>query len=160
MEINTNKLVYKKMGENDLDIFIKLRLDFLSELNKDLTEESKLSIKDSLKRYYLKYLKLNDFIGIICEYNSAVISSAFLAINEKPANSHFVNGRVGTLLNVYTYPEYRKNGIAGKILEIIIKEAKEQYVSEIELMATNDGERLYYKLGFYEPEMKYMKLKI
>jgi len=160
MEIKTEKLVYRKMGENDLDIFIKLRLDFLYETNKELTEKNKVLIIDSLKKYYIKYLLNNEFIGIICEYNNTVISAAFLAINEKPANYYFINGKVGTLLNVYTYPEYRKNGISTKILEIIIKEAKEQNVSEIELTATKDGEKIYYKFGFDESEMKYMKLKI
>jgi N-acetylglutamate synthase-like GNAT family acetyltransferase len=160
MEINTNKLVYRKMGENDLEIFIKLRLDFLFEMNKDLTEKNKVIIMDSLKNYYIKYLLENKFIGIICEYDNTVVSTAFLAISEKPANYNFSNGKVGTLLNVYTYPEYRKNGISTEIMERIIKEAKEQNVSEIELLATNDGEKLYYKFGFTEPEMKYMKLRI
>jgi len=45
-------------------------------------------------------------------------------------------------------------------LDLIIKEAKEQNVSEIELTATKDGEKLYYKFGFNESEMKYMKLTI
>ena len=160
MELNTDKLVYRKMDENDLDIFVKLRLDFLSELNKDLTEKNKVLIIDSLRKYYVKHLLANEFIGIICEYNGIVLSTAFLAINEKPANNNFINGKVGMLLNVYTYPKYRKNGISTKIMEIMIKEAKEQNVSEIELIATNDGEKLYYKFGFNEPEMKYMKLKI
>jgi len=160
MEINTEELVFRKMGENDLNIFIKLRLDFLSEINKDLTEKNKILIEDSLKKYYTKYLLKNEFIGIICEYIGTVISTAFLAINEKPANYNFVNGKIGTLLNVYTYPEYRKNGISTKILDLIIKEAKEQNVSEIELTATKDGEKLYYKFGFNESEMKYMKLII
>jgi len=160
MEIKTKKLVYRKMGENDLDIFIRLRLDFLCELNKDLTEENKKLIIDSLKKYYIKYLLNNEFIGIICEYNGIVVSTAFLAINEKPANHNFINGKVGTLLNVYTYPEYRENGISTKILEMIIKEAQKQNVSEIELLATEDGEKLYYKFGFDESKMKYMRLKI
>jgi GNAT superfamily N-acetyltransferase len=160
MEINTNKLIYRKMDENDLEIFIKLRLDFLSEMNKDLTNNNKEFIIDSLKKYYHHYLLKSEFIGIICEYNDSVVSSAFLAISEKPAHYNFIHRKIGTLLNVYTYPEYRKNGIATKILEIIIPEAKKQNVSEIELLATNDGEKLYDKLGFHEPEMKYMKLKI
>ncbi len=83
-----------------------------------------------------------------------------MAINEKPANNNFTNGKIGTLLNVYTYPEYRKNGLSTNIMKIIIEEAKKQNVSEIELIATNDGEKVYKKFGFKEPEMKYMKLKL
>jgi len=160
MNLNTNELIYKKLDVNDLDLFIKLRIDFLSETNKELTETNKEFIINSLEKYYKEHLLKNEFIGIICEYNSIIVSTAFLAISEKPANYHFINGKIGTLLNVYTYPKYRKNGISTKIMEIIIKEAKEQNVSEIELIATEDGEKMYFKFGFSEPKMKYMKLKI
>ena len=160
MNLNTNELIYKKLGVDDLDLFIKLRIDFLSETNKELTEKNKEFIINSLEKYYKEYLLKNEFIGIICEYNSIIVSTAFLAISEKPANYHFINGKIGTLLNVYTYPKYRKNGISTKIMEIIIKEAKEKNVSEIELIATEDGEKMYFKFGFSEPKMKYMKLLI
>ena len=160
MNLNTNELIYKKLDVNDLDLFIKLRIDFLSETNKELTETNKEFIINSLEKYYKEHLLKNEFIGIICEYNSIIVSTAFLAISEKPANYHFINGKIGTLLNVYTYPKYRKNGISTKIMEIIIKEAKEQNVSEIELIATEDGEKIYFKFGFSEPKMKYMKLII
>ena len=154
------EFIYRKMDLADLDLFIRLRLDFLLEQNKDKTEENKELIIDSLKQYFAKYLKKNEFIGIICEYNGDIISTAFLAINEKPANNDFINGKIGTLLNVYTYPEHRKNGISTKIMKILIGEARKQNISEIELMATDDGERIYKKFGFKEPEMKYMKLKL
>lgn len=160
MEINTKELFYRKLDSNDMDLFIKLRIDFLLESNKDKTEKNKGLIIDALKQYYIKFLSKNEFIGIICEYNGDVISAAFLAINEKPANNNFTNGKIGTLLNVYTYPEYRKNGLSTNIMKIIIEEAKKQNVSEIELIATNDGEKVYKKFGFKEPEMKYMKLKL
>jgi len=162
--IDIKGLVYRKMDINDLDLFIKLRLDFLfemnKEMNKDMTEKNKELIMDSLKKYFDKYLLKNEFIGIICEYSGNVISTAFLAINEKPANYYFINGRIGTLLNVYTYPEYRKNGISTFIIEKIMEEAKKENVSEIELIATNDGEKIYRKLGFKELKKKYMSIKL
>jgi predicted GNAT family acetyltransferase len=158
MEIDNERLIYRKMEENDLDIFVKLRLEFLSEVNQNMTEKNKVKIIDSLKKYYVKYLSENKFIGIICEYNNVVVSTAFLTINEKPANYYSINGKTGTLLNVYTFPEYRKNGIATCILKILVEEAKKQNVFDIELLATKDGEKLYKNIGFTVPEKKYMEL--
>jgi GNAT superfamily N-acetyltransferase len=54
-----------------------------------------------------------------------------LLITEKPAIPHFTNGKTGTLINVFTYPEYRKKGIAKKLITEIIKEAKEKGVGLI-----------------------------
>ena len=160
MKIDINKLVYRKMDINDLDLFVKLRLDFLSEVIENIDDKTIEEIKNALNKYFIEQIPKNKFIGIICEYNEKTISTAFMAINEKPANPNFVNGKIGTILNVYTYPEYRKNGISTKIMEIIIEEAKNQNISEIDLLAREIGENIYRKLGFKESGMKYMKLKI
>jgi ribosomal protein S18 acetylase RimI-like enzyme len=102
----------------------------------------------------------NDFIGIIGEYNKKIVSVSYFVISEKPPNPNFINGKVGTLLNVYTFPEYRNKGIAKKLIEEIIKEAKLIGVDRIDLKATKDGYNLYKKLGFKEDKDKGMGLKI
>ena len=83
-----------------------------------------------------------------------------MAISEWPANRVFLNGKIGTLLNVYTYPEYRKNGIGTNVVKIIIEEAKKLNVAIIELLATKDGKNIYKKIGFIETEDKSMRLKL
>jgi N-acetylglutamate synthase-like GNAT family acetyltransferase len=160
MIMDNEVLVYRKLGKNDIDLFIKLRLDFINEFHKDIDEIEKDKIKASLKIYFEKHIENNNFIGIICEYNNKVTSGAYLIIGEWPANRRFINGKVGTLLNVYTYPEYRKNGIATNVIKKVIEEAKKIEVSIIDLLATEDGENVYKKLGFIENEDKSMRLKL
>ncbi|MDR2718953.1 MAG: GNAT family N-acetyltransferase [Treponema sp.] len=160
MQIESEKTIYRKLNPEDLNIFVTLRLDFLNELQKFTDEKKRELIIDSLKKYFSKHIDNNEFIGIICEYGGCVISTAYLIINEWPANGTFVNGKVGTLLNVYTYPEYRKNGISTNIIKMIIEEARKQNVSIIDLLATESGEKVYKKLGFMETEDKSMRLKL
>ena len=64
------------------------------------------------------------------------------------------------LMNVYTFPEYRKRGIAKKLIEKIIKEAKLKGINFIDLMATEVGYNLYKNLGFNDSKDKSMNLKI
>jgi len=160
MNIDNNKLIYRKLGNNDMDLFIKLRLDFINEFHKNIDETEKDKLKTSLKDYFERHINADDFIGLVCEYNGAVISAAYLIIGEWPANRTFINGKIATLLNVYTYPEYRKNGIAANLINKIIEEAKKQNISIINLLATQDGENVYKKLGFVETEDKSMRLKL
>ena len=160
MNINNNNLVYRRLSNNDRDLFIKSRLDYINELHKDVDEAEKDKIKLSLENYFQRQIKSNEFIGFICEYNGNIISVAYLVISEWPANRTFINGKIGTLLNVYTYPEYRKNGVATNVINKIIEEAKKQNVSIINLMATEDGINVYKKLGFIETDNKSMRLKL
>ena len=160
MNIDNKNLVYRKLCNNDMELFIKLRLDFINEFHKDVDVTEKEKIQKSLKDYFERHIKINDFIGIICEYNEKVISAAYLIIGEWPANRAFINGKIATLLNVYTYPEYRRNGIGTNVIKIIIEEAKKQNISIINLLATEDGENIYKKIGFIETEDKSMRLKL
>jgi len=160
MNIDNKKLVYRKLCKNDIELFINLRLDFINEFHKDIDEMEKDKIQKSLKNYFERHIENDDFIGIICEYNEKVISVAYLIIGEWPANRTFINGKIATLLNVYTYPEYRKNGIGTNVINKIIEEAKKQNVSIINLLATEDGENVYKKIGFMETEDKSMRLKL
>jgi len=160
MNIDKENLVYRILCNNDMELFIKLRLDFINEFHKDVDETEKDNIKKSLRNYFERHIENNDFIGIICEYNGKVISAAYLIIGEWPANRAFINGKIATLLNVYTYPEYRRNGIGTNVIKIIIEEAKKQNISIINLLATEDGENIYKKIGFIETEDKSMRLKL
>jgi GNAT superfamily N-acetyltransferase len=160
MRIDSEKAIYRKLNQEDLNLFIKLRLDFIYEFHKDVDENEKCKLETALKNYFEKHIDSNDFIGVICEYDDKVISAAYLIIDEWPPNRKFINGKIGTLLNVFTYLEYRKNGFETSVLKRIIEEAKKQNVSIIDLLATDDGESVYKKLGFIETEDKSMRLKL
>ena len=59
-------------------------------------------------------------------------------------------------MNMYTSPEYRRQGIAIHTLDLLVKDAKEQGVSQIALEATDMGRPLYERYGFViiEDEME------
>jgi len=158
--MDNRKLIYRKLCRNDTDLFIKLRFDFIGEFHKNIDETEKDKIKTSLKDYFERNIGDNKFIGMVCEYNGTVVSVACLIMEEWPPNRNFINGKIGTLLNVYTYPEYRKNGIGTNVIKKIIEEAKEKNISIINLLATEDGINVYRKLGFAETEDKSMRLKL
>ncbi|MCI9422369.1 MAG: GNAT family N-acetyltransferase [Dorea sp.] len=51
-------------------------------------------------------------------------------------------------MNMYTKPEYRRKGIAIKILDILVKESNNKGITAISLEATDMGRPLYEKYGF------------
>ena len=60
------------------------------------------------------------------------------------------SGRKGYVMNMYTRPDYRRQGIAFKVLEHLVKDAKELGITQIQLEATDAGKSLYQQFGFIE----------
>lgn len=61
---------------------------------------------------------------------------------------HNPTGKKAYIMNMYTAPEYRRQGIAFHILDLLVNAAKKQGVSQIALEATDMGRPLYEKYGF------------
>ena len=53
-------------------------------------------------------------------------------------------------MNMYTKTEYRRQGIALKTLDLLVKEAKARGIMAISLEATKMGRTLYEKYGFID----------
>jgi ribosomal protein S18 acetylase RimI-like enzyme len=84
-----------------------------------------------------------------------------MAVAEMPANPAFITGKTATILNVFTYPEYRRKRIATKLLTMMINEAKAMNISYLELSATDSGKQLYEKLGFVSKQSsKYTEMRL
>ncbi len=78
-------------------------------------------------------------------------------INLMPTISH-PTGKRAHFMNVYTRHAYRRLGIAKRMMEQLIAEAKELGVSHISLDATEKGRQLYRKLGLWKPEREWSLL--
>jgi GNAT superfamily N-acetyltransferase len=141
-------------------MLIKLRLDFLNELNENLADKDKATIISHLREYIPNHNE-NGFLAYLAESeNGAVMGAAFLAIAERPAGPPCMTGRVGTLFNVFTYPQYRKKGVATALLARLIEEAKARNLSYIDLSASESGKPIYEKLGFKEKKPRFTEMKL
>lgn len=61
---------------------------------------------------------------------------------------HFWKG--GIYIEIYTLPEYRKKGYGKQITEKLIEHSKEIGIKKLWLNASEEGKRIYLKLGFKE----------
>ena len=142
----------------DIDALVKIRLEYLREDFGHLDDHDAETIRKDLPDYYKRHLNKDLFVYVIRE-DGIIAACAFLLFIEKPMSPAFLNGRTGTVLNVYTYPAYRRRGYAGRIMETMISEAKENKITVIELKSTEDGYALYRSAGFFEDQSKYRFMK-
>jgi len=133
----------------DIDTLVKLRFDYIST-EKELSVEEKATLEPKLREYFKEYVSQENFTAYAMEIDGEIVSVAFLIIDERPPGLNNPNSRYGTIMNVFTYPEHRGKGYATSLMNFLIVDADNIFVSVLDLYSTKAGKRLYEKLGFKE----------
>lgn len=161
--MTTGKLNLKirKIKPQDIPVLVKYRLLFLTELqgkNSDISNN--ITLKSELEEYFQKALAQNRVFGYIAETNNEPLSFGIMIIKEIPGDFKQSTYLEGDILNMYTVPQARNQGISSIILEKLIEEAKTRGISKVALHASKDGENIYRKFGFSEPKYPYLEMVI
>jgi GNAT superfamily N-acetyltransferase len=77
-----------------------------------------------------------------------VIAGGAVVISAWPAHPYDLECRRATILNVYTDPEYRRRGLARKLMQTMIVWCQREGFARVTLHASDDGRYLYESLGF------------
>jgi len=149
----------RKATVADIDLLIKLRIDYLLEENKVQSLQDAEDIEKKLHDYFEKWIPNGNFIAFLAGDGGDIYSAAFLSIVERPPRTA-ASYLVGTVYNVFTYPPYRRKGIATKVMRVLLEEAKLLGVVSVDLLATEDGKPLYEKLGFQIADYTSMRIKL
>lgn len=104
-------------------------------------------------------LASGDYLGWLASEMNApekVIAGAGVIIRLVPPFPHpgengkirIAEGRQGLIVNVFTEPEWRRNGVGTLLMRHIIDWSRQQNLDDLVLHASEHGRRLYEKLGF------------
>ena len=149
---------YKKATITDIDELVRTRIIVLRAANK-LSNDVDMSLveKESYK-YYKSALETGEHIAYLVYDNETLIGTGGVSFYQVMPTYHNPTGKKAYIMNMYTAPEYRRQGIAFYTLDLLVKDVREQGVSQIALEATDMGRPLYEKYGFVKMEDE-MELK-
>ena len=136
---------YRIASKDDIELLMSSRLEMLRIVN-DLPDDYVYSdgMISNSRRYFLE----GDHTTVIVLDGDRVVACASICYIEiMPTFSH-PGGKRAHLMNVYTSQKYRRQGIAKRMVSMLIKDAWERGATEISLDATQEGRPLYEKCGF------------
>ena len=148
-------ITFRKLNENDLDVFIKMRI---SQLCEEGAKED-IDLEPALRDYYLRHLSDGTFVSWLALDNDRIIGTSGMSIVEKPPYFGCPSGKIGLLSSMFTDPSYRRKGIAKTLLSKVIDEAKTQGCGTVQITASNMGVLLYSDYGFEKNE-NFMQFKL
>ena len=143
----------------DIDELVRTRIIVLRAANKLSDDEDMSVVEEESYAYYRRALESSEHIAYLVYDNGAFVGAGGVSFYQVMPTYHNPTGKKAYIMNMYTAPEYRRQGIAINTLDLLVKDAKEQGVLQIALEATDMGRPLYERYGFVKMEDK-MELKV
>lgn len=140
--------VFKKAGIDDFEVLTKLRVEVLRAANKLSDSVDMSEVYDESYDYYKNCFNKDEHVAYLVYDNDKIAGCGGVSFFKVMPTYHNTSGKKAYIMNMYTRPEYRRKGIAIKILDLLVSEAKKRNISAISLEATDMGRPLYEKYGF------------
>ena len=137
---------------NDLDLLTTSRIEVLKAANKLDASTDMANVEKESYNYYKKALEDNTHYAILVMEDDKFIGAGGVSFYSVMPTYHNPSGKKAYIMNMYTAPDYRRQGIAYKTLDMLVKVSKERGINQISLEATEMGRPLYEKYGFVKME--------
>ena len=137
-------IVYRKLTENDLDTFIRMRIAQLRE--EGATED--LDLVPALTDFYHRHMADGTFVSWLALDEGRIVGTSGMSFVEKPPYFSNPTGKIGLLSSMYTDPDYRRRGIAKELLRRVTEEARAYGCGAVQITASDMGMLLYSDFGF------------
>lgn len=139
---------YRKAAIEDIEELVRTRIIVLRAANKLSDEEDMGQVEEASYEYYRKALQSGEHVGYLIYDGGQFIGAGGVSFYQVMPTYHNPSGQKAYIMNMYTAPEYRRQGIAYKTLDLLVREAKARGILQIALEATDMGRPLYEKYGF------------
>ncbi|MDT1958800.1 GNAT family N-acetyltransferase [Carnobacterium divergens] len=138
-----------RMDEKSVNDFWQLRQQLFEELNESEFLKNKQKLENATKEFYLSHIN-KELVSWGVTNENKLIASSSLCLFERIPYQENLTGKEGYILNIYTCPKYRKQGIASQLLNEMMTYAKQNQINRLWLNSSDDGKSLYKEYGFIE----------
>ena len=122
------------------------------ELDNGFQEEALVSLT---KDFFQRNIPNGSHVAFVCEDKGQLVADVGLTLFEVMPTTKSPNGKVARLMNMYVAPQYRRRGIAKRLLEIAVEYVRENNYARIMLNPSAMGKQLYLSFGFQAMDNEY-----
>jgi len=143
-----NSILIRPATVADIDDVVRLRRQMFLDMgygDKQVLDDS----DTACHRYFLHTLPSGEYRGwLAIAGDDHAVASGGLVIDCHPPGPNNPGGRVGYIMNIVTEPEYRRQGLARRILDVMMQWLVSEQIDVATLHATEMGRLLYEEFGF------------
>lgn len=146
---------YRRLTPDDLDTFISMRINQLREEG----AKEDIDLRPALLDYYTWHMADGTFVSWLAVDGEKIVGTSGMSFVEKPPYFGCPSGKMGLLSSMFTDPQYRRHGIAKKLLSLVVEEARNYGCGTVQITASDIGVLLYTDFGFVK-NRNFMQYKL
>ncbi len=133
---------------SDISDLVRLRRIMFESMG--FNDPNQLNSADqAATEYFTNAIPKNHFYGwLAISTKGNVIGSGGLVIDQHPPGPTNLSGQIGYIMNLVTVPQYRRRGIARRVMQTMLDWLRNSNIVVSSLHATKEGKPLYEELGF------------
>ncbi len=139
---------YKRATLKDIDELVRTRTIVLRDVYKLSDDVDMSAVEAESCEYYRYALENGDHVAYLVYDGDTFVGASGVSFYQVMPTYTNQSGKKAYIMNMYTAPQYRRQGIAYKALDLVVNEAKSRGISQISLDASVVGRKLYEKYGF------------
>lgn len=138
-------LTYRKGTAQEVELLVSTRMEAMAAMH---GVEMTAALEAQIRDYYARALTDGSHVAYLV-YDGAIFAGCggITFYQDMPTRAN-PTGRVANIMNIYTVPAYRRRGIALRMVDLLVQEARERAVKVVTLDATDAGRPVYEKYGF------------
>ena len=132
----------------DAPVLAEMRRRMFLDMGKPDNERMQ-QVKQAFATWAADAIRRGIYIGWLVETaDRQPVSNTGLFLMEWPPHLRDFGLIRGYILNVWTHPEHRRKGIARGLMMTVMDESRRRNIRVLALHASDEGKKLYEKLGF------------
>ena len=153
----TQDLLIREATRDDVSEILRQRRGMYLDMGYE-DSASLATMLSTCEPYLSRALYDGSFRGWLALSGQRFVGGGAVVISPWPSHPYDLECRRATILNVYVDPEFRRRGIARRLMRTMIDWCRLQKFAAVYLHASKDGRHLYESLGFAPTNE--MKLKL
>ncbi|MCD8155564.1 MAG: GNAT family N-acetyltransferase [Clostridiales bacterium] len=155
------KITIRKAGCSDLEELMQWREVVLREVFSIPAGERIEELLAANRTYYQAALEKGKHIACFACAGEKTVGCGGVCLYQEMPSPDNPSGQCGYLMNIFTLPDLRQQGIGKEIVQWLVREAKRQGAEKIYLEASEQAYSLYRELGFQDMKgyLKYSEIR-
>jgi len=150
----SNSFKIRRAAVRDADVIAWQRARMFQDMG-DVSGDAFEILRTTARARLEQWIDSGDYIGWLeapADKPEKIVGGAGIQLQPilpRPVNtSRIGEGRQGTIINVFTEPQWRRRGIASLLIKEIVAWSKSERLDRLILHASDQGRPIYERLGF------------